>query len=86
VAEDTSLTSGALEVVLIEKVGLLMRPDIMARILAKSPLARAMKSFPSQGIMANSPAARARASRCRSTARSGATCRCRSASNRRLST
>jgi diacylglycerol kinase (ATP) len=60
VAEETSLTSGALEVVLIEKVGLLMRPDIMARILAKSPLDRAMKSFPSQGIMANFPAARAR--------------------------
>src|SRR3712207_7164053 len=39
-AEDVSLTSGELEVVLIEKVGLLMRPDILARILAKSPLDR----------------------------------------------
>ena len=57
-AEDASLTSGALEVVLIEKVGLLMRPDILARILAKSPLDRAMKSFSSQSVVAQSPAAR----------------------------
>src|SRR3712207_2121424 len=57
-AEDVSLTSGELEVVLIEKVGLLMRPDILARILAKSPLDRAMKSFTSRGILAKSPAAR----------------------------
>src|SRR3712207_2003062 len=33
-AEDASLASGGLEVVLIEKVGLLMRPDVLARILA----------------------------------------------------
>jgi YegS/Rv2252/BmrU family lipid kinase len=58
VAEDASLTSGALEVVLVEKVGLLMRPDILARILAKSPLDRAMKSFSSQSVVAKSPAAR----------------------------
>jgi hypothetical protein len=35
-----------------------MRPDILARILAKSPLDRAMKSFSSQGILAKPPAAR----------------------------
>ena len=57
-AEDASLTSGALQVVLIEKVGLLMRPDILARILAKSPLDRAMRSFTSQSVFAKSPAAR----------------------------
>lgn len=57
-AEGVSLTSGELEVVLIKKLGLLMRPDILARILAKSPLDRAMKSFTSQGILAKSPAAR----------------------------
>ncbi|HET7479550.1 MAG TPA: diacylglycerol kinase family protein [Rubrobacteraceae bacterium] len=57
-AEDASLGSGALEVVLIEKVGLLLRPDVLARILAKSPLDRAMKSFSSRGILAKSPAAR----------------------------
>jgi diacylglycerol kinase family enzyme len=57
-AEGVSLTSGELEVVLIKKVGLLMRPDILARTLAKSPLDRAMKSFTSHGILAKSPAAR----------------------------
>ena len=53
-AEGASLTSGELEVVLIEKVGLLMRPDVLARILAKSPLDRAMKSFTSRGVLAES--------------------------------
>jgi diacylglycerol kinase (ATP) len=57
-AEGVSLTSGELEVVLIEKVGLLMRPDVLARILAKSPLDRAMKSFTSRGVLAESPTAR----------------------------
>ena len=56
-AEAASLGSGELEVVLIEKVGLLLRPDVLARILAKSPLDRAMKSFSAQGILAKSPAA-----------------------------
>jgi diacylglycerol kinase family enzyme len=55
IAEDASLRSGKLEVVLIENVSLILRPDILARILAKSPLDRAMKSFPSQGILATSP-------------------------------
>jgi diacylglycerol kinase (ATP) len=54
-AEDASLRSGKLQVVLIEMVSLLLRPDILARILAKSPLDRAMKSFPSQEILATSP-------------------------------
>ena len=51
VAEDASLRSGKLQVVLVEKVNLLLRPDI----LAKSSLDRAMKSFPSQEILATSP-------------------------------
>jgi diacylglycerol kinase (ATP) len=55
IAEDASLGSGKLEVVLIEKVSLLLRPDILARILAKSPLDRAMKSFSSQMILVESP-------------------------------
>ena len=57
-AEGVSLTSGELEVVLIEKVGLLMRPDVLARILAKSPLDRAMKSFTSRSVLVESPDAR----------------------------
>jgi diacylglycerol kinase (ATP) len=59
-AEAASLASGVLEVVLIEKVGILMRPDVLARILAKSPLDRAMQSFTAQEILAESLAARGR--------------------------
>jgi YegS/Rv2252/BmrU family lipid kinase len=55
VAEDASLTSGKLEIVLIEKVGRLLRADILARILAKRPLDHDAKSFPAQDIRAESP-------------------------------
>ncbi len=58
VAEDASLTSGKLEVVLIEKVGRILRADILARILAKRPLDRDAKSFPAQDIRAESPGGR----------------------------
>ena len=57
-AEDASLTSGELQVVLVEKVGRLMRPDVLAHILAKKPLDRTMKSFASNGVHAESPNAR----------------------------
>jgi diacylglycerol kinase (ATP) len=56
--EDASLGSRELEVVLIEKVSLLLRPGILALILAKRPLDHAMKSFTSQEIMAKSPETR----------------------------
>ena len=59
-AEDASLTSGALEVVLVEKAALLMRPDVLAGILAKKPLDRTMKSFTSGGVRAESAAGGAR--------------------------
>lgn len=45
IAEDTSLRSGNIEVVLISKVSFLLRVDILARILAKKPLDRAMRSL-----------------------------------------
>jgi hypothetical protein len=35
-----------------------MRPDVLARILAKRPLDRAMKSFTSRGLLAEPPASR----------------------------
>jgi diacylglycerol kinase (ATP) len=57
-AEDASLTSGEFEVVLVEKVGRLMRPDVLARILAKKPLDRTMKSFPARTLRAEYPAGR----------------------------
>jgi YegS/Rv2252/BmrU family lipid kinase len=55
VAKDASLTSGKLEVVLIEKVGRILRADILASVLAKKPLDRDAKSFPAQEIRAESP-------------------------------
>ena len=57
-AEEASLVSGGLEVVLVEKVGHLARPDVLARVLAKKPLDRKTKSFASQGVLVKSPAAR----------------------------
>ena len=56
-AEDASLASGGLEVVLVERVIHLLRPGVLARILAKKPLDRAMRSFTSQSILAESRAA-----------------------------
>ena len=53
-AEDASLTSGELQVVLVEKVGHLARPDVLAHILAKKPLDRTMSSFASRGVHAES--------------------------------
>lgn len=43
-AEHASLTNGRLEVVLVERVRSLLRPDILAHILAKRPLSRRMPS------------------------------------------
>ena len=57
-AEEASLTSGELQVVLVDKVGHLARPDVLAHILAKMPLDRTMRSFTSRGVHAESPAAR----------------------------
>ena len=50
-----SLTSGVLETVLIERVSLLLRPDIMARYLARDPLSKSMKSFPANEVIARAP-------------------------------
>src|SRR5215212_5560777 len=58
VAEEAFLTSGKLEVVLVEKVGRLLRADVVARVLAKRPLDRDAKSFPAQDIRAESPGKR----------------------------
>jgi diacylglycerol kinase family enzyme len=55
VAEEASLTSGKLQIVLVEKVGRLLRADILARVLTKRPLDRDAKSFPAQEIQAESP-------------------------------
>ena len=54
-AEHASLTSGELQIVLVDKVGHLARPDVLAHILAKKPLDRTMRSFASSGVRAESP-------------------------------
>jgi diacylglycerol kinase (ATP) len=56
-AEDASLTDGKLEVVLVERISKVLRPDILARILAKKPLARCMRSFSTKELRAKSPGA-----------------------------
>ncbi|HLL40587.1 MAG TPA: diacylglycerol kinase family protein [Rubrobacteraceae bacterium] len=45
VAEDAALATGSLEVVLVDRVGSLLRADILTRILARRPLDRSMRSF-----------------------------------------
>ena len=45
VAEDATLTTGRLEVVLVDNVSRLLRADILTRILARKPLDRSMRSF-----------------------------------------
>ena len=51
------LTSGEFETVLVERVSILLRPDVFAWIMARRPLNRAMKSFTSNEVSARSPGA-----------------------------
>ena len=55
VAEAASLTTGSLEVVLVDRVSKLLRPDVLAHILAKRPLNHFMRSFAAQKLRAKSP-------------------------------
>jgi len=57
-AEDAALTTGKLEVVLVERVSWLLRPDVLVSILAKRPLDRSMRSFTAKELRATSPGAR----------------------------
>jgi YegS/Rv2252/BmrU family lipid kinase len=56
-AEDATLTTGKLEVVLVDRVGKLLRADVLTSILAKKPLDRSMRSFPAHQMRARSPGA-----------------------------
>ncbi len=56
-AEAASLTTGKLEVVLVDRISRLLRPDVLARILAKRPLDRSMRSFAAKELRARSPGA-----------------------------
>jgi diacylglycerol kinase (ATP) len=57
VAEEAALATGNLEVVLVDRVGRLLRADILTRILAKRPLDRSMRSFTARELRATSPGA-----------------------------
>jgi diacylglycerol kinase (ATP) len=57
VARKSMLTTGDLEAILVERVSLLLRPDIFARILAREPLNRSMKSFRARELRARAPGA-----------------------------
>ena len=57
VAEEAALATGKLEVVLVDRVGRLLRADILTRILAKRPLDRSMRSFTARELRATSPGA-----------------------------
>jgi YegS/Rv2252/BmrU family lipid kinase len=49
------LASGELEVVLVGRVSVLLRPDIFASILARRPLDRYMRSFTAKELSAHAP-------------------------------
>jgi YegS/Rv2252/BmrU family lipid kinase len=51
------LTSGELETILVERVRVLLRPDVFAGIMARRPLNRAMTSFSSTEVHARAPGA-----------------------------
>jgi diacylglycerol kinase (ATP) len=57
VAEAATLTTGRLEVVLVDRVSWLLRPDFLTRILAKKPLDRSARSFATKELRAKSPGA-----------------------------
>ena len=52
------MRAASLEVVLVERVSWLLRPDVFASILAKRPLDRSMRSFTARELSATSPGAR----------------------------
>ena len=54
-ADDAALTTGSLEVVLVEQVSKLLRADVLTKILAKKPLDRSMRSFAAAELRARSP-------------------------------
>lgn len=51
------LTSGELETILVERVSLLLRPDVLARLVSRKPLNRSMRSFTTQDLRARAPGA-----------------------------
>ena len=52
-----SLSSGELEAIMIERVGALLRPDVLGRILSRRPLNSSMRSVDAQEFRARAPGA-----------------------------
>ena len=57
VSRSAVLTSGELEVVIVGHVSVLLRPDILGRILARRPLNRFLRSFTARELRACAPEA-----------------------------
>ena len=57
VTGDQSLSSGELEAIMIERVGALLRPDVLGRILSRRPLNSSMRSVDAQEFRARAPGA-----------------------------
>ena len=57
VSRSALLTSGELEVVMVGHVSVLLRPDILGRILARRPLNRFLRSFAAMELRACAPGA-----------------------------
>ena len=55
VADAGLLTNGEFETILVERVSVLLRPDILGRIIARQPLNNTMRSFSAQELHAKSP-------------------------------
>lgn len=52
-----SLSSGELEAIMIERIGALLRPDILGRILSRQPLNDSMRSVDAREFRARAPGA-----------------------------
>lgn len=52
-----SVSSGELEAILVERIGALLRPDILGRILARRPLNSSMRSVGAREFRARAPGA-----------------------------
>ncbi len=52
-----TLSSGELEAIMIERVGALLRPDVLGRILSRRPLNSSMRSVDAQEFRARAPGA-----------------------------
>lgn len=57
VTGDQSLSSGELEAIMVERIGALLRPDILGRILSRRPLNSSMRSVDAQEFRARAPGA-----------------------------